>query len=1061
MLNRPQNTSEYVHKLILFLLDVVYVVKEQIRPFLPDILKAFEPYWGNNQFAILRFIRTCSTKFPSEFKLYLVYVLPRMLSLLTEDSVEKKEMTTEIIHCLYSITLSLDNHLNVVLPALLRYIENNYAFDFSLDAAIKCLNRIVNELDVSLYTCQIIMPLLRVLSCLNNDKSAKIMDIICAVVSQKQQEAYIYLPAINKVVAEKKIIHSKFTEISNALYRGGVLPPLEYNPTRTDSVMGGEEEEKKKDRNFFRRTDYTVLQNLWSQSVTLTTKDDWIDWNRRFALQLIKDSPDPAIHTCYPLAQVIPSLTNKLFNAAFTSMWNELTPHSREDLMNSFETAFKSPQVPPEIIMEVLGLAEFMEHDEDVVLQMNKKCVLPLSISLLGNIANASNAYAKALHYKEIEYETTPNTCIEQLIQINNQLHLSAAAVGVLHYSQKYHNDVTHVQGELYEKLGRWEEALEAYESKQQKESIKTELTMGRIRCLQALGESEVVLRLIRRTKDKLEESGQQQTVAISAARAAFDMGDWDLLEQYLENADPSAAGIPFYRAALLIHKDQFDQAEALITEARAVIGRTLAPIIGEGYSRVYSHIIQLEKLKELEEICALRRRYANNDPSYQRAKEHLLAIFDKRLDGVQRDVDVWHDLLSLRKLFVELGEKDSQGIPYSRDHWLRFISLARKSDRPALAIRTLSSLGINLKNTTQLGEDMNDEVGASAEVRYAYHKFLYSLGLTTNAITRLRNLVSESSYDHPSVSERFMSIYNTGDLAGETGVYVNGLPGGLSSSSLSSMAMTAAATAVPLRDLSSHVKVRMRLRLAQWELEANHKNLNDRIVSDITSIVRECAELNQEDHKAFHEIAMLHMTCTEYYIQNHSEEGDDQITSHLTEAIGSFFDAISLSPDKSSSLVLQDILRLITLWFTYGNREDVINAINRGFNIISLDTWLYVIPQLVARIHFKECKAKRLLINLLVQLSKTHPQALVYSLTRSARSAAVLRQKAAQEVLSHLRRDNPVLVKEADLVSSELIRVAVLLTEKWVRGIEEASCQYYELKNIKKVSRWMDGVYV
>lgn len=155
---------------------------------------------------------------------------------------------------------------------------------------------------------------------------------------------------------------------------------------------------------------------------------------------------------------------------------------------------------------------------------------------------------------------------------------------------------------------------------------------------------------------------------------------------------------------------------------------------------------------------------------------------------------------------------------------------------------------------------------------------------------------------------------------------------------------------------------------------------------------------------------------------------------------------------DKNSSLVLQDILRLITLWFSYGTREEVINAINHGFNIISLDTWLYVIPQLVARIHFKEGRAKRLLINLLVQLSKAHPQALVYPLTRSTRSATVSRQKAAQEVLNHLRRDNTVLVKEADLVSSEMIRVAVLWTEKWMRGIEEASCQYYEMKNIKKV---------
>ena len=63
---------------------------------------------------------------------------------------------------------------------------------------------------------------------------------------------------------------------------------------------------------------------------------------------------------------------------------------------------------------------------------MNKDIVLPLGISLLGNLAFSSNAYAKALHYKEIEYETTPDTCVEQLIQTAYEL----GAVGVeCHYS--------------------------------------------------------------------------------------------------------------------------------------------------------------------------------------------------------------------------------------------------------------------------------------------------------------------------------------------------------------------------------------------------------------------------------------------------------------------------------------------------------------------------------------------------------------------------------------------------------------------------------------------------
>lgn len=201
----------------------------------------------------------------------------------------------------------------------------------------------------------------------------------------------------------------------------------------------------------------------------------------------------------------------------------------------------------------------------------------------------------------------------------------------------------------------------------------------------------------------------------------------------------------------------------------------------------------------------------------------------------------------------------------------------------------------------------MDDEIGASPEVRYAYHKFLYDQGLTLNAIQRLRRLVKETAEPLTRLESR---------------------------SSLTGSELTTAE-----EPESTTVKVRMRLRLAQWELDESHKNLNQHVVADITGIIRECSQFNQEDLKAFHEIAMLHMTCAEYYHTLSTPEAHDQVTNHLEMAISNFFDAISLSKDKNSSLVLQDILRLITLWFTYGNREEVINAINRGFNIISLDT--------------------------------------------------------------------------------------------------------------------------
>lgn len=48
----------------------------------------------------------------------------------------------------------------------------------------------------------------------------------------------------------------------------------------------------------------------------------------------------------------------------------------------------------------------------------------------------------------------------------------------------------------------------------------------------------------------------------------------------------------------------------------------------------------------------------------------------------------------------------------------------------------------------------------------------------------------------------------------------------------------------------------------------------------------------------------------------------------------------------------LQDVLRLLTLWFTWGSAPDVESALNEGFGLVSIDTWLGVIPQIIARIH-------------------------------------------------------------------------------------------------------------
>ena len=53
----------------------------------------------------------------------------------------------------------------------------------------------------------------------------------------------------------------------------------------------------------------------------------------------------------------------------------------------------------------------------------------------------ASCRYAKALHYKEMEFTQSPSSCIEALISINNQLEQPEAAVGILKYAEQHHGD--------------------------------------------------------------------------------------------------------------------------------------------------------------------------------------------------------------------------------------------------------------------------------------------------------------------------------------------------------------------------------------------------------------------------------------------------------------------------------------------------------------------------------------------------------------------------------------------------------------------------------------------
>lgn len=336
------------------------------------------------------------------------------------------------------------------------------------------------------------------------------------------------------------------------------------------------------------------LRDAWDVS-QVSGKDDWIKWMHGISVEFMKESPSHALRACMSLVDIHQPLAKELFNAAFISCWGELFDHFQvrhylcrcspnsyilhlqEDLVRSIECAITSPHAPSEVVHRLLNLAEFMEHEEKP---------LPIENRVLGEYAMKFHAYAKALHYKELEFftETSP-TIIESLLGINSKLQQHDAAWGTLLIAREQYDVSKHE--EWYERLGRWQEALKTYGKKLEDDPDNLDVAIGRMRCLHALGEWNDLAAQVDEHWSKASHEDRRE-IAPMAAAAAWSLNDWESMEDYIATMKLDSADRPFYRAILSVHQNQFAKAMAHIAKARDMLEPELTSLVGESYGRSY-----------------------------------------------------------------------------------------------------------------------------------------------------------------------------------------------------------------------------------------------------------------------------------------------------------------------------------------------------------------------------------------------------------------------------------------------------------------------------------------
>ncbi|KAK8078846.1 armadillo-type protein [Apiospora phragmitis] len=1028
------------------LAGLVNIVRQHIRNFLPEIVDTLQDFWpkssGPLQSTILSLIEAISRSLEGEFKIYLARLLPMMLSVLDKDTSPKRIPSEKVLHAFLVFGASAEEYMHLIIPVVVQTFEKLGQPTFLRKSAVETIGKISRQVNLNDYAAKIIHPLARLLAT-PADMSLRhaALDTLCALIQQLGKDYLHFMGTVNKVLQAYPIQHQNYELLVSKLQKGEVLPQDLSSETQfvdqQDEPIFAELGSKKLEMNAIH------LKTAWDTKGK-STKEDWQEWLRRFSTTLLTESPNHALRACAVLASMHLPLARELFNSAFVSCWSELYENYQDELIVNIEQAIKCEHVPPDLLGLLLNLAEFMEHDDKA---------LPIDIRILGREAARCHAYAKALHYKELEFlQGQSGPAVEALIDINNQLQQYDAAIGILRKAQLY-KDGIRLRETWFEKLERWDEALESYNKREANvpadQAIPIDIVMGKMRCFHALGEWDALAGLAGNTWSNSAPE-IQRLIAPLATAAAWGLGKWDAMDNYLQSLKRHSPDRSFFGAILALHRNQFREAAACIQQTREGLDTELSALVSESYNRAYQVVVRVQMLAELEELIVYKQ-------ADDKKKATLRRTWEVRLQGCQRNVETWSRMLRLRGLVLA---------PHENMHmWIKFCNLCRKSQRMGLAEKWLKQLigteaplesVIPYWSNENMSQTPNRRVMTSPPpIMYAILKYQWEYGQTPdlrkkeypeNTLACLRAFTSDISRQFDVVRSNIQP-----QVSNDLGVMAPTNEFGYPVSNPQAQAQRINLRSLDELNEYTHLLAKCYLRQGEWQVALNKDDWQYHNVQDILTSYSKATQYNPKWYKAWHAWALANFEIVQA-IGSPSVNGAISrmdpavVVGHVVQAVQGFFKSIALSSGSS----LQDTLRLLTLWFAHGGSSEVNTAVVQGFGTVSVDTWLEVIPQLIARINQPNSRVRQSIHNLLSDVGRTHPQALVYPLTVAMKSSqSTRRSRSAAQIMDSMRAHSPNLVEQADSVSHELIRVAVLWHEQWYEALEEASRLYFGDQNV------------
>ncbi|EPB75677.1 rapamycin binding domain protein [Ancylostoma ceylanicum] len=1114
---RPSHREFFLRQLA----SLVAIIKVHAKPYMKQIFSLIADAWSEDQsvkVTVVSVLEQIGTALGQEFAPHIAELIPYLLYVVQTDKSEDRKLTAQVLSCVRSLSGCLTPHLHLVLPPVLTILDDSGVPIGVRQSALDTVLHLTRSDDLSDYAPRLMQTWQRGISV--PPLQPQLLELLVEIVNQMWKHFEVFRRSVdanlrkynlNSGEAYEKYIKTAQQAMLHPAERPGkrrgtgAVPPERINAPHSFTPSAAKNMDQILSWTVNKqRLNIDAVVRAWAVD-SLVSKEEWAQWLVKLRVAFIKSGSSAAIRAAASLSDQHQHLAKDLFNAAFMSVWTELTEELQDRLTGSLLTALETSN-HPDVIQTILNLAEFMDHSE--------RGPLPIAYDRLGKSAEETKAYAKALRYKELQIHKhlnrgggglTTEDC-QALITYANKLNVQEEAAGVVRYAEQ-HEMVIPMLGRWYEKLNEWEKALEAYMT--DPEPLSDEMVGHQMRCLEALGRWGELNERARTVEKK------DQKVAVMAARGAWAVGEWQAMEDYVSQINENSQDGAMLRAVLAVKRDQYDVALNYIDKVRDMYDSELTAMASESYERAYGAMVCVQQLAELEEAMEFKLR-----PERQ---TRIALLWSRRLQGCRQNIEQWQRLLMIRSLVLTPQEMHPLRVKFS--------SLCRKQGKHVMCRDVLREL-LGLEP----GAPLHKAVAPSEKPQLvlALCKQLWMDDYRNEAVRTLEALVNHLDRLPPNhtpeaarlCAKACLKLGEWTEILAESAPITNG------SASLPSPHRSMF-DGPPMTDEPTATEQVIRHYARSTEYDKDWHKAWHKLASAYFSALSREKELSQAVAAAAvrsPHTRLIHpappplipqpamglmppvgapvqpapmppqpmppqpmmpvtvnttgvplmpvgpppppgappgpmMQLIPPQLSPMPMHNTPMATppppavpvniAYAVSAVKCFTRALQLAPGSR----LEDTLRLLQLMFDYGEYNEVYKQLSENIKGLPIETWLEAVPQLMARLDSRD-KMASLVKQVILEISKMKPQALVYALTVAAKSSNVDRQKNAQEMLGVMAEMHPKLVEEASMVSEELVRCAILWHEQWHDALDEASRQYFQEKNTVAMMETLEPVH-